>query len=241
MAAAESIARPARSDSTFFPTMAAAMALTAFAGFARSFYLKPLFHVPPELSLLMIVHGLVFTAWMTVLVTQTGLVAGNRRDLHRKLGVFGAGLAAAMIVLGLWLALDALRRGFSPMQGVPPYIFFSIPFFDMVVFAGLVTAGIASRKRLAWHKRLMILSTAGLLDAAVARIPLDFITNGGPPVFFALSDLFIVAVGLYDVATLRRVHPATLWAGGAIIVSQVFRLWLGGTPAWQSFTMLFLN
>jgi hypothetical protein len=87
----------------------------------------------------------------------------------------------------------------------------------------------------------MILATVAMLDAAVARIPLGFIENGGPPVFFGLCDLFIVAVALYDWSTLRRVHPATLWAGGAIVFSQVFRLWLSGTDQWQSFAGLFLH
>lgn len=241
MAVADTVARPARSDSTFFPTMAVAMTATVLLGFARSFYLKPVFHAPPDLSLLMVVHGVAFTAWMAVLVIQTGFVANNRRDLHMKLGAFGAALAALMVVLGTWLAIDALQRGFSPVAGVPAKMFFAIPFFDMLVFAGIATAGILNRRRTAWHKRFMILATVAMLDAAVARIPLGFIENGGPPVFFGLCDLFIVAVALYDWSTLRRVHPATLWAGGAIVFSQVFRLWLSGTDQWQSFAGLFLH
>ena len=81
--------RPRRSDSVFFPAMAGAMALTVFAGFARSWFLKPVFHAPPELSVLIALHGAVFTTWIAILIAQTSLVARNRRDLHRKLGVAG--------------------------------------------------------------------------------------------------------------------------------------------------------
>ncbi|HEX7777297.1 MAG TPA: hypothetical protein VF449_12295, partial [Parvibaculum sp.] len=115
MTAIQHSARASRTDSIFYPSMAAAVALAAFIGFSRSFYLKPVFHAPPELSALMLVHGLVFTSWCALLIAQTGFVAAGRHDLHRRLGVAGVALAAAMIVLGLWLAVDALRRGFSPV------------------------------------------------------------------------------------------------------------------------------
>ncbi|HVZ68563.1 MAG TPA: hypothetical protein VG891_03815 [Rhizomicrobium sp.] len=239
MAFAESMARTSRTDSTFFPAISAVMALVVFTGFSRSFFLKPVFHAPPELSVLMIVHGLVFTSWMAVLIAQTGLVAANRRNTHRKLGTAGIGIAAAMLLFGPWLAIDALQRGFSPIAGLPPSVFFVVPVFDMVTFAVLIAAGFVYRAQSAWHKRFMILATASILGAAIARFPFDFIANGGPPVFFGLTDLFIVAVALYDYATLRRIHPATLWAGGTIVFLQAFRLWLGGTEQWQAFAALF--
>lgn len=234
MAIAANAARPVRSDSIFFPLMAVAMALTVFAGFSRSFYLKSVFHAPPVLSTLMIVHGLVFTSWIALLITQTGLVAVNRRDLHRTLGAAGIAIAAAMVVLGTWLAIDALRRGEAPHGAPSAVIFFAIPVFSIVAFAILAGAGIANRTRPAWHKRFMILGTGAMLSAAVARLPLGFIENNGPPVFFAVSDVFIMFMALYDAATLKRVHPATLWGAAVVIGSQVVSLALGGTSAWAA-------
>lgn len=227
--------RRKRPDSVFYTSMAAAIALTVFIGFSRSFYLKPVFHAPPELSTLMVVHGLAFTAWIGVLIAQTGFVASGRRDLHRRLGVAGAGLAALMVILGVWLAIDALQRGFTPAGGPPPSVFFAIPFFDMVAFAILISMGIANRTRLDWHKRLMILSNVVLVDAAIARFPIDAIATGGAPAFLLLSDLFILAMAIYDWRMLKRIHPATLWAAGIVLASQVVRLAIGGTAIWTSF------
>ncbi|MDE2134591.1 MAG: hypothetical protein KGM97_09390 [Alphaproteobacteria bacterium] len=234
MATAERLAQSARSDSVFFPAMAAAMALTVFAGFSRTFYLRGMF-APPPLSTLMIVHGTVFTAWIALLATQTGLVAANRRDLHMKLGILGTAIAALMVVLGTMLAIDALRRGSAPAGAPSPIVFFAIPMFAIATFPVLVGIGIANRARPAWHKRFMILSSVALVTAAIARIPLGFIESGGPPVFFALADLFIAAMALYDWATLRRVHPATLWAGAILIAAQPLCLIVGATPAWHAF------
>ncbi|HSC60205.1 MAG TPA: hypothetical protein VLC29_03160 [Rhizomicrobium sp.] len=229
--------RARRSDSIFFPTMALAMALTVFVGFARSWFLKPVFHAPPELSALMVVHGAVFTAWIAILIAQTSLVANNRRDLHMKLGVAGFCVAALMLVLGTLLAVDALKRGFTPVGAPPPPVFFAIPIGDMVAFIPMLALGWRNRRRPDYHKRYMILATALLLDAAVARIPLGFIESGGIVVAFVLADAFILLTALYDVATQRRVHPATLMGGAIIIASQVLRLLIGGTAAWQHFAM----
>src|ERR1041385_6821040 len=111
--------RQKRSDSIFFPLMAIALAGIVFAGFAPTFYLREQFDGPP-LSMLKLVHGTAFTAWIALLVTQTGLVAADRRNIHRKLGVAGFGLALLMVLLGTTLSLDALRRGMAPAGAPSP-------------------------------------------------------------------------------------------------------------------------
>ncbi|HSM95370.1 MAG TPA: hypothetical protein VLT91_04950 [Rhizomicrobium sp.] len=226
-----------RSDSVFFTSMALAMTAAVFTGFARSWFLKSIYHAPPDLSPLMIVHGAVFTAWMAILIAQTSLVANDRRDIHRKLGVAGFIVAMLMLVLGTVLAVDALKRGFAPVGAPPAPIFFAIPIGDMVAFAALLAVGWRNRPRTDYHKRYMLLATITLLDAAFARVPLGFIQSGGIVVAFALADVFVLALGAYDVATRRRVHPATLIGGAIVIGSQVLRLAIGGTAAWQHFAL----
>jgi hypothetical protein len=228
-------ARPRRSDSIFFPAVAITMALIVFAGFAPTYYLKYQFNGPP-LSLLKMVHGAAFTAWIALLITQTGLIASNRRDLHRKLGVVGAGLAGLMVVLGTMLAIDTLRRGFVP-PGAPitPAAFFAVPMGDMAAFLAMVSLGVINRKRMDYHKRYMLLATAAIIDAAVARIPLAVIQWAAVPMAFLVSDLFILGVAAYDLGTKRRVHPATIWSGVVIIGFQVLRMWIGGTQIWHDF------
>ena len=58
----------------------------------------------------------------------------------------------------------------------------------------------------------MLLATISVLDAAVARWPLALMSNG-PVAFFAVTDLFIVAGMVFDMASRRRVHPSYLWGG----------------------------
>jgi hypothetical protein len=237
MATVDRVAPQMRSDSTFFPLMAAAMAALVFAGFARSWFLKTIYHAPPDITPLIALHGAVFTAWIAILIAQTAFVAKNRRDLHMQLGVAGFVVAIAMLVLGTVLSVDALKRGFSPPGSPPAPIFFAIPIGDMVAFIPMLWLGWTNRRRAAYHKRYMILATALILDAAVARIPLGFIETGGIIVAFVICDCFILLTAAYDFATLRRVHPATLIGGAIIIGSQVLRLAISQTAAWHGFAM----
>ena len=234
MVTIEQAPRAKRSDSLFFPLMAITIALIVFAGFAPTYYLKYQFNGPP-LDLLKMIHGAAFTSWIALLITQTGLVAGNRRDLHRKLGVLGTGLAVIMVVLGTMLAIDALRRGLVPPGAPSPAAFFAVPMGDLAAFVALVSLGVINRKRMDYHKRYVLLATTALLGAAVARIQLDVIQQAVLPMSFLGADLFILAVAAYDLATKRRVHPATIWSGVILVGSQALRMWIGGTQAWNDF------
>lgn len=227
-----------RRDRRFFTGMAMAAMLVVFAGFAPSYYLKFVIGRPTvsgvqTLSPLLHVHGLVFTAWMILYLVQTRLIAARRVGLHRRLGVAGAVLAAAMVAVGCAAAIDAARRGATPPGGPPPLVFMAIPFADMVIFSTLVGAGIWFRARADIHKRLMLTSTISLLTAAIARLP--GVIPLGPLAYFALTDLFVVACLVYDRMTRGRVHPAFWWGGGLLLASQVGRLALSGTAAWLAF------
>jgi hypothetical protein len=220
-----------RNDRLFYSGMALAAALTVLVGFAPSYYLRGYFGAP-AVSPVLHVHGLLFTGWIVLFVVQTALVAARRVALHRRLGVAGAGLAAAMVVMGVTAAIDAVHRGAAPV-GVSPLSFLIIPLGDMALFAGFVGAAVWLRRRAEAHKRLMLLGTISILTAAVARWP--GVLALGPPAFFLLTDLFILAGVIYDRRSRGRVHPVYIWGGLLIVVSQPLRLVLSGTEAWLAF------
>jgi hypothetical protein len=56
----------------------------------------------------------------------------------------------------------------------------------------------------------------------------------GPPLVFALADIFIVACVAYDVVSRGRIHRATAWGGLIVIAAQPLRLVVGRTEAWHS-------
>jgi hypothetical protein len=223
---------PRRHDRAIFTWAALAAVMIVFAGFARTYYLKSVFGAP-ALSGLVHLHGLVMTLWFVLFAVQVRLVAANRVDLHRRLGMFGAALAAAIVAIGTMTAITGAKQGHTP--GPPPLVFLTIPLGDMVVFGTLVPLAMAYRKRAAIHKRLFLLSSLGILTAAIARIPLDFIHNGGLPAFFGVTDLLILSVVIFDTVKHRRLHPAFGWGFLFIIASQAGRFAIAGTPQWLRF------
>ena len=212
--------------------MALAIALTIFAGFARTYYLKDAFG-SPALSPLVHLHGLLFTCWILLFAVQTTLISAGRPDIHRKTGIAGALLAAAMVVAGLLVAIGLARRGVDPSGRGEPLQFMAIPLFDLLLFAALVSLAVYWRSKSPIHKRLMLLATIALLPPALFRIPP--VGGAGLPVVFGVADLFIVACLVYDKMAHGRVHPAFLWGGLALVLSLPVRLAVSGSTAWVSF------
>ena len=220
-------------DGRFYSGMALAIALTVFAGFARTYYLRPYFQDAPLVPLLHL-HGIIFTAWVLLFAAQTTLVAARRTALHRRLGMASVVLVPLMLAVGATTAVVRAKQGFAPPGGPPPRVFLVIPIMDLVVFGSLAGAGFYLRRRPEAHKRLMLLATIALLAAPIARLT-PGIMRAGPPAFFGLADLFLVACVGYDLISRRRVERPTLWGGGLILASQPLRLWLGGTAGWLAF------
>lgn len=227
--------QPASGERRFFTGMSLALLATVAVGFSRSFFLRPLFPEWPSPSEnIFYLHGALFTAWILLFVLQASLVASGRTALHRRIGPFGAVLALAMVVVGTAGALVAAGRatGFVGIP-IPPLQFLVIPLFDMILFSAFVALGLAKRRNPQSHKRWMLLATLSLVTAAIARWP--GVSALGPLAFFGLTDLFVIALAIWDFRTRGRLHPATLWGGLLLIVSQPLRLVISGTAAWLAF------
>ena len=212
------------------------MLLVVYVGFARSFFLRPLFpdyKAPTEP--IFYVHGILFAAWNVLLVAQALLIGCARADVHRRLGVWGAFLAAGMVVFGTIGAVIAAGRptGFFGVP-VPPLQFLVVPLVDMALFGTFVALAVRARRDPQAHKRWMLLATVNLLGAAFARWP-GVAGIGNPLVYFGLADLFIVALAVWDFRSRGHLHRATLWGGLTLIASLPLRLAVSGTPAWLAF------
>lgn len=223
-----SLPRPAR---WWFVGVAALAALIVLVGFSPTFFLRPA--AMPPLPGLLVLHGIVFSSWMVLLLVQTWLIAADRRDIHRKLGIFGALLAIAIPVLGLRAAIESMRLGHTPLEGLDPRSFFALPFRAMFDFTILAACAIGLRRNPAAHKRLIILATFSMLDAALARWP--GVGPFGPPAFYAIQDLLVAGVCLHDKLVHGRVHKAYRWGAALIVLTQPLFLGLSGTPAWLAF------
>lgn len=225
-----------RLDHLFFPGVAWLMLIIVFVGFAPSYYLVGVARAPLP-SLAIHVHAVVFSCWILLLIAQTSLTATGRVDIHRRLGLAGFILAGSMLIVGAWAATDQLARGSHVRDPLAFYIF---PLANVVAFAVLIGFAYRARFDPAAHKRLIIVASTALMTAPIARWHLrGFLHTRAFGVSATtaerLSYIFILLLIAYDIWATRRVHRATLWGAGFLIVFQQLALYFGKTSVWHAF------
>jgi hypothetical protein len=239
---------PPGTDRRFFTGMALAVALSVFAGFAPTYYLKVLYGTR-ALSALVHFHGVLFTSWILLFVTQTALVAAKRTDLHRRLGIVGALLAVAMLFVGTAVAVAAAKRGAQTQvllieqgQFTAPLKELATPLGLLAIFAVLVALGFYYRRNRDRHKRLMTLAAIVTASAALDRMlfPTGVLAFSGLPLntftSMGLTAVFLLACFLYDLRTRGHVHPAFLWGGISVLAwIYVTQELIASTATWLSF------
>jgi hypothetical protein len=231
---ATGIIRPAnrRFDDFFFFGMAVVILASVFVGFAHTYYLAGVFDAPLP-NLLVHVHGAVFTCWIILFIVQTSLVAAGRVDIHRRLGMFGFGMACLMVILGLLVATDSLARHAN--LGVRVREFYAIPLTGILTFAILIYFAFRNRFNPAVHKRLILIATIAILDAAFDRWPIPA-EWWGPHATSLLCVLPLVLVIMaYDYWSTGKVLRVTILASLFVIAVQQLRFLLGQSTHFQNF------
>lgn len=233
----------------FYVWMAGLCTLIAFAGFAATYWLQlaagtfvgePILHV----------HGLVFSAWPLLLLSQTILAANGRMEHHRAWGVFGVALASAMVFLGLTVAIRGLNVRLAAGEGDVARAFMLMPLGAIAIFAGLFIAAVLNVKRPEWHKRLILAGTCGALFAAAGRVGFLIGTHGGgpgmrpgtgpEPSFLTvapdgvLMSLVLMIGVIYDWRTRGRPHPAYLVAIGVFLAHAFVGPIISHTQGWYA-------
>ena len=225
-----------RSDRLFYTSMCALVVGLVFIGFARSWFLSAWFSPPtgtPKIGPLLAIHGVIFSAWAALLLTQPLLIGTGKVGLHRRLGFVGAGIAGLMWVVGNVAAIAAMHVGFIGLGD--PYAFYAIPFVDIQVFAICIALAVLLRRTPEAHKRLILLGSTQVAEAALARLPVPGWAETLPVGSLFGADFVILAGVAYDLATRRRIHPVWIFGGLAVIASNVLRLLVMHTRPWLAF------
>jgi hypothetical protein len=224
--------RNRRWDNLFFSGVAGLILVAVFIGFAQTYYLAGMMRAQLP-NLLVHVHGAVFSAWIVLLIVQTSLVAAGRVDIHRRLGLVGFGIACLMLLLGLMAATDELIRHDRPGDaGFDARAFYGVLVGGMLAFASLIYFGFRERLNPAAHKRLMLIATIAILDAAFTRWPVPWHSLHRAEL---CSYMFLLLLAAYDLWSTGRIHRATLWGSLLLVVVEQARSPLGRTALWQGF------
>ena len=229
-----------RRDDIFFTIMGLVVLGTVFLGFARTYYLAPIYHTKVR-SLLIHVHAALFSAWILLFNAQIWLIARKRTALHKRVGMIGAALVVCMIVLGVLAATDSLSRGFHPPDfPFDAETFYALPMFVLAAFAVLIVAALLQRSNGPSHKRLVLLATIALMNPAVNRWPFAFIHHNHIATA-VIVDGMALTVFAFDLWSRGRIHKATLKGGIFLIVLLHSAVPIGLTPLWHKFAVLALK
>lgn len=215
----------------FFVALATVLTVTVIFAFGRTFFLQPLFDAP-ALSVPFIVHGVLGTAWFALLLRQALLARSGQMAAHRKLGAWAPWLVLAIVASTIWVIVTNLQLPVTG-SGLPRHAGLMLQGSTTLWFVGLFLLGWANRNRPDIHKRAMILATITMMAPGFARISRLF-RDGGPPPFDSafLAAIFIGALAVHDVRSLKKVHPVTLWAGLAYVAWVAVRQPIGKSEMW---------
>ncbi|HET6604278.1 MAG TPA: hypothetical protein VFG21_08705 [Xanthomonadaceae bacterium] len=225
--------------------MAVAISLTAFTGFAFTYFGPVLRGAYPAVSPMIHVHGWSFFAWYLLLPLQALLMTAGRRRIHMTLGSASVVLAIVMVFTGILVASVRIEQGLSAQDPDELTAFWKefgqLIMFNMLPFVVFYTTAIVRRSRADVHKRLIIMASASALPAAIFRIIVGF---GGfywlatpawvMPTAFLLPAVFIVVGMVRDRITDGSIHRTYLVGLPFLLVVHGLGLIIVGTPVGEA-------
>ena len=198
--------------------------------------------ITPSLLTLVVIHTVIFSAWIILFVVQPLVVAKGNRRLHMTLGKFGVLLAIAIVVAGMALAIASTLT--KPDQvfgllGVKRTQQFMIPFANMIHFVTFATLGIVYRKKPEMHRPMMLLATITIVMAALARFTNQSLS--GTYVWTYLGPFaspLILGAFLLFIHWLATRHRSHWFAAGMLfsIVTSALAYRVMKSELWERFT-----
>lgn len=226
-----------RSESRYYVGIGIALLAIVVWGFTRSFYLRPFFAVHHALDLsgtarvppLVVMHGLLLTAWFGLFAVQVWLAGTRRINVHRQLGIAGAVVAVLLVLSSAATMLYAVPR--LDLAHIPRDITVTLVVGNslaLTYFSLLVGTAIwLRRRRPDVHKRLMVLASISILVPALARIG-DMLGNPALVIVGGTIALWL-SLAVYDFVSRKRLHVASAVGGLLLIIANpLLMTWLIG-------------
>lgn len=162
-------------------------------------------------------HGVVFYGWVLFFILQSGLVKIRKTSWHRTIGWFGVALGVA--VFGLGVSTMIVMKRFEVLtlhEDQRSAMAFLTQLWDMMCFAVVFSLAVLWRKKLEYHRRLMLVATCPLTVAAWVRLPLSFLSHGPWG-----ADLLIMMGMARDLIVNRKIHRVYLISLPLLIAGQI--------------------
>lgn len=190
---------------------------------------------PPGMPWWVHLHGAVMSSWLVLFAAQGWLARRRFLAWHRRLGAFSVALVAAMVVLAVATSALALGRGDVPAFFTGAQML-SADLVNLAVFLAFYAAAISMRRRIDWHRRLMLTAAILLTWPALVRLVAQqhVAMQAIVPASIAVLLALVLVEPAWILARRRRPHPASLWGAGAAALLLPLNTGLGNSALFQS-------
>jgi len=177
------------------------------------------------------VHGAFLFAWLLMLVAQAWLIRDRRGPLHRAVGKLSYLLAPLIIISGVVLELDSLRRAKTPLDAETLYFAYVVPVL-LMWFTLSYGLAIVHRRTPALHMRYMICTGLVMFDPVFSRIldaRLGIGFGAGQMITYTAVDLILLWLVWLDRQAPQRVFMRML---AAFVLLQLPTFFIYKTAWW---------
>jgi uncharacterized membrane protein YozB (DUF420 family) len=242
-----------RVDRWFYIAVALLVIIINVAGFAPSLLDQSMRNGRP--SSLVVIHGVVASAWLLLFLAQATLVATGRTSIHRRLGAIALVLTVVMIVLVFQITIEMVPRGHdlsgdltrlavapgAPVRSVAERDGGLGGLVAVLGFGVLVAAGWWYRRQPEIHKRVMLVAVLSLTSVPLGHLA-GYVVGRWPDLYgparlapFA-GILLLFAGAVHDKVTRGRIHPVSVWVplafiSGMLLVGRA----VGPSAPWRQF------
>lgn len=180
------------------------------------------------------VHGGLMSLWLIVFVVQAVLERKGNLKLHRQLGLLSIGLGAAIWISMIIVMLRPRIQYPGPIDDDRSDVLL-VALHGFIFFGLFFTWGVLQRKKVALHRRLMVLASIAVMQGSIDRVVRFIPGIGGIPLaaFITLDLLLLLPLILYDIFRDRKVHRITLIGVALIIAGQLGEVIAMGTLTWH--------
>jgi hypothetical protein len=232
-------AAPRATIRTFRPSFSFWLILTmcffVFGGFGMHSFVPALQGNFPSAPPVVHLHGVVFIAWMILLLVQSALVCAGNVRLHRTLGTWGIAQGTTTILIGLMMQLVASGRGYFAERpaGTDGLYLGLLAFFG---FALLFTLAIRNRTRPDIHRPLILFAMLPVIPPGVNRFWANALGLDDPiPTFWLYLTLWSMAgaILLHERRTTGRIGGYSLLGAGWIVAEGLLHEAVVGSAAFE--------
>jgi len=193
-------------------------------------------------------HGVTLILWCLMLISQAYLIRAKNHTLHKKIGKF----SYVLVPLLVFTTLDLLNYRLPGTLGTMDFFFVALVVNGLIAFVIFYALAIFFRKRPTIHARYMVSTAFPMFTPITDRIQYIYFPSTvsylptiegnpiAPVVGFALADLLLLALCVWDWRAHRRLNVFPL-ALGVLVLYHYSVMNFYKFEFWKSFSNWFIE